>query len=151
MVEATTEEGLSEDSVTFANLFYQDSDDHFAALRPPGLSELMHKSAHPETSFSVLPADKTMSIMSQSTTSTLLSLALSKSNTLHSGLTEQEVYLLQWCSHQIDDAESWADNLSDLVFETDRNHMVVTMQPQYKEEDNSWLLNILLSKDEEND
>ena len=142
MLEATTEEGSSEDSVTFADLFYQDSDDHATALGPPGLHESMYEPARPETSFGVLPADDNTSIMSRGTTSTLLSLALSKSNTLHSGLTEQEVYLLQWCSHQIDDAESWADNLSDLVFETDRNHMVVTMQPQYKEEDNSWLLNI---------
>ena len=29
--------------------------------------------------------------------------------------------------------------------------MVVMMQPQYKEEDNSWLLNILLGEDEEDD
>ena len=89
--------------------------------------------------------------MSQGTTSTLLSLALSESDTLRSGLSEQEVYLLQWHKHQINlnDAESWADNLSDLVFEMGGNHMVVMMQPQYKEEDNSWLLNILLGKEEE--
>ena len=92
VVEATTEEGLSEDSVTFADLFYHDSDDHFTALGPPGLSESMHKPAH---------------------------------------------------------AESWADDLSDLVFEMGGNHMVVMMQPQYKEEDNSWLLNILLDEEEE--
>ena len=153
MLEATTEEGSSEDSVTFADLFYQDSDDHATALGPPGLHESMYEPARPETSFGVLPADKTMSITLQGTTSTLLSLALSESNTLCSGVSEQEVYLLQWHEHRIDldDAESWADDLSDLVFETDRNHMVVTMQPQYKEEDNSWLLNIFLSKDEEND
>ena len=151
VVEATTEEGLSEDSVTFADLFYHGSDDHFTALGPPGLSGSMHKPAHPETSFGVLPADKTMLITLQGMTSTLLSLALSESNTLCSGLSEQEVYLLQWHKHQINlnDAESWADNLSDLVFEMGGNHMVVMMQPQYKEEDNSWLLNILLGEDEE--
>ena len=99
MVEATTEEGLSEDSVTFADLFYHDSDDHFTALGPPGLSESMHKPAHPETSFGVLPADKTMSITLQGTTSTLLSLALSKSSILCSGMNKQEVYLLQWHEH----------------------------------------------------
>ena len=111
----------------------------------------MHKPAHPETSFGVLPADKTMLITLQGTTSTLLSLALSESNTLRSGLSEQEVYLLQWHEHWInlDDAESWADDLSDLVFETGGNHMVVTMQPQYEEEDDSWLLNILLDEEEE--
>ena len=59
--------------------------------------------------------------------------------------------MLQWREHQINlnDAESWADDLSDLVFEAGRNHMVVTMQPQYKEEDDSWLLNILLDEEEE--
>ena len=47
--------------------------------------------------------------------------------------------------------ESWADDLSDLVFETGENHMVVMMQPWYEEEDDSWLLNILLSEDKEVD
>ena len=151
VVEATTEEGTSEDSVTFADLFYQDSDDHFTTLWPPGLHESMYGPARPETSFGVLPADDNTSIMSRGTTSTLLSLALSESDTLHSGLSEQEVYLLQWHKHRIDldDAESWADDLSDLVFETGGNHMVVTMQPQYEEEDDSWLLNILLDEEEE--
>ena len=49
----------------------------------------------------------------------------------------------------LNDAESWADDLSDLVFEMGGNHMVVTMQPQYEEEDDSWLLNILLGEEEE--
>ena len=113
----------------------------------------MYEPARPETSFGVLPADDNTSIMSRGTTSTLLSLALSESNTLCSGVSEQEVYLLQWHKHQINlnDAESWADDLSDLVFEMGRNHMVVMMQLQYKEEDNSWLLNILLGEDEEDD
>ena len=152
VLEATTEEGSSEDSVTFADLFYQDSDDHATALGPPGLHESMYEPARPETSFGVLPADDNMSIMSRGTTSTLLSLALSESDTLRSGLSEQEVYLLQWREHQIDldDVESWADNLSDLVFETGGNNMVVTMQPQYEEEDDSWLLNILLDEEEDN-
>ena len=59
--------------------------------------------------------------------------------------------MLQWRKHWIDlnDAESWADDLSDLVFETGGNHMVVTMQPQYEEEDDSWLRNILLDEEEE--
>ena len=62
------------------------------------------------------------------------------------------MYLLQWQEHWIDlnDAESWADDLSDLVFETGRNHMVVTMQAQY-EKDDSWLLNIMPSEDEKDD
>ena len=122
VLEATTEEGSSEDSVTFADLFYQDSDDHATALGPPGLNESMYEPARPETSFGVLPADDNTSIMSRGTTSTLLSLALSESDTLRSGLSEQEVYLLQWHEHRIDldDAESWADDLSDLVFETGR-------------------------------
>ena len=108
MLEATTEEGSSEDSVTFADLFYQDSDDHATALGPPGLHESMYEPARPETSFGVLPADDNTSIMSRGTTSTLLSLALSESDTLRSGLSEQEVYLLQWCKHQFDlnDVES---------------------------------------------
>ena len=99
MVEATTKEGLSEDTVTFTDLFYQDSDDHFTTIGPPGLHKSMYEPARPETSFGVLPADENMLIMLQGTTSILLSLALSESNTLCSGLSEQEVYLLQWCEH----------------------------------------------------
>ena len=63
VLEATTEEGSSEDSVTFADLFYQDSDDHATALGPPGLHESMYEPARPETSFGVLPADDNMSIV----------------------------------------------------------------------------------------
>ena len=61
------------------------------------------------------------------------------------------MYLLQWHEHRIDldDAESWADDLSDLVFEKGRNYMVVTMKHKYEEEDDSWLLNILLDEEEE--
>ena len=69
MLEATTEEGLSEDSVTFADLFYQDSNDHVTALGPPGLHELMYEPARLETSFSVLPADYNTLIMLRGTTS----------------------------------------------------------------------------------
>ena len=48
------------------------------------------------------------------------------------------MYLLQWCKQiDLNDTESWADNLSDLVFETGGNHMVVMMQPQYEEDNNS--------------
>ena len=97
VVEAATEEGLSEDSTTFADLSYQDFNNHFAALRPPGLND---EPAHPDTSSGVPPADEPMSIMLQGTTSTLLSLALSKSSTLCSGMNKQEVYLLQWHEHQ---------------------------------------------------
>ena len=86
VVEATTKEGSSEDSVTFANLFYQGSDDHFATLRPPGLHKLMYEPVRPGTSFGVLPADDNMLIMSRGTTSTLLSMALSESDTLRSVL-----------------------------------------------------------------
>ena len=63
MLEATTEQGLSKDSVTFADLFYQDSDDHITALGPPSLHESMYEPARPETSFGVLPADDNMSIV----------------------------------------------------------------------------------------
>ena len=88
VVEARTEEGLSEDSAAFAHLSTR-------TLMPtlphsdPGLDKSMHEPACSDMSFGVLSADETMSHMLQGATSTLLSLALSKSNTFYSGVSEQ--------------------------------------------------------------
>ncbi|RPD64286.1 hypothetical protein L226DRAFT_569742 [Lentinus tigrinus ALCF2SS1-7] len=62
---------------------------------------------------------------------------------LSEGESEQEVY-------NFDDQEIWADNLSNLVIKTGDHQMVIGMQPQYEDNEEDWLLGILLN-DEEDD
>ncbi|RPD52229.1 hypothetical protein L227DRAFT_568726 [Lentinus tigrinus ALCF2SS1-6] len=79
--------------------------------------------------------------------------ALSESDTLCLGESEQKVYLL-WGYGQLynfNDQEIWADNLSDLVIETNDHQMVVGIQPQYENDKKDWLLGILLNNEEDDE
>ncbi|RPD52681.1 hypothetical protein L226DRAFT_576754 [Lentinus tigrinus ALCF2SS1-7] len=65
---------------------------------------------------------------------------------------QKEVYLLRGPGqpYDFDNQEIWADDLSDLVIETGDHQMVIGMQPQYEDDEEDWLLGILLN-DEEDD
>ena len=145
----TFENRLSEESGTATDL--SDMSSPIFAYSPPGLSEWIHGPARPDTAFGILPSIDTVSLMSQGTGSTLCSVALSESDTLRSGISEQEVYLLQWRGRtfDFDEAESWADDLSDLVFETQGDRSIVVMQPPDEDDEEALLLRILLDDEEE--
>ncbi|RPD53020.1 hypothetical protein L226DRAFT_527366 [Lentinus tigrinus ALCF2SS1-7] len=93
-----------------------------------------HGPAWPDTAFAILPFDETMSLLSE-------------------GKSEQKVYLLRGPGqlYDFDDQEIWADDLSNLVIETGDHQMVIDMQPQYEDDEEDWLLGILLNNEEDDE
>lgn len=149
LAEPASDEESCDESITISSLFYHDTDTDTNPLQPPRLSQQIYEPARPETSLGVVSVDEVMSTASQGTASTLLSPALSESDTLRSGISEIEVYILPQSGQHIelDDADSWTDDLSDIVFQTGENQNVVAMQPHYEEDNYRWLLNIMLDND----
>ncbi|RPD59520.1 hypothetical protein L227DRAFT_564213 [Lentinus tigrinus ALCF2SS1-6] len=142
-VQGPSDEEVTLDEVLIiSDLFYS----------PPSQPIVDHGPARPDTAFAILPFDETMSLLSEGTTTTLCTDTLSESDTLRSGESEQEVYLLRGPGqpYNFDDQEIWTDDLSDLVIETGDHQMVIGMQPQYEDDEEDWLLGILLN-DEEDD
>ncbi|RPD64004.1 hypothetical protein L227DRAFT_561425 [Lentinus tigrinus ALCF2SS1-6] len=132
-VQGPSDEDVTSDEVSIiSDLFYS----------PPSQPVVDHGPARPDT----------VSLLSEGTTTTLCTNTLSESDTLRSGESKQEVYLLQGPDqpYNFDNQEIWTDDLSDLVIETGDHQMVIGMQPQYEDNEEDWLLEILLN-DEEDD
>ncbi|RPD79688.1 hypothetical protein L226DRAFT_566269 [Lentinus tigrinus ALCF2SS1-7] len=127
-VQGPSDEDVISDEVSIISvLFYS----------PPSQPVVNHGPAWSDTAFTVLPFNETMSLLSEGTTTTLCTNTLSESDTLRSGESEQEVYLLQGHDqpYNFDNQEIWADDLSNLVIKTGDHQMVIGMQPQYEDDD----------------
>ncbi|RPD52230.1 hypothetical protein L226DRAFT_523687 [Lentinus tigrinus ALCF2SS1-7] len=143
-VQGPSDEDVTSDEVSIIlDLFYS----------PPSQPIVNHGPAWPDTAFTILPFDETMSLLSEGMTTTLCTNTLSESDTLRSGESEQEVYLL-WGPGQpydFNNQEIWADDLSNLVIETGDHQIVIGMQPQYEDNEEDWLLGILLNNEEDDE
>ncbi|RPD79440.1 hypothetical protein L226DRAFT_520361 [Lentinus tigrinus ALCF2SS1-7] len=100
-----------------------------------------HGPTRPETAFGILPFDKIMSLLSEAMLSVRVTpsarVNLSRKCTCCGGLVNRTILIIR----------RFGLTTSDLVIETGDHQMVISMQPQYEDDKEDWLLGILLNNE----